>query len=369
MYSKIISWSNLLDAYHKASRGKRGKPDVAAFEHRLEINLNRIREELAEMRYRPGNYHSFYIHEPKKRLISAAPFHDRVVHHALCNIIEPLFESGFIYDSYANRQGKGTHRALDKCQQCARRYAYVLQCDIKQFFPAIDHRILMSVISGKISDMKVLWLIEQILAGGKGVLDNEYEMNYFPGDDLFATERPRGLPIGNLTSQFWANVYMTPFDNFVKRELGCRAYIRYVDDFLLFHNDKAVLHHWKKRIIRCLSKYRLVIHNGAHPRPVEEGIPFLGFRIFPQHRRLKRRKGIHYRRKLKRYLYAFRKGLFSEDQVIESVRGWTNHAGHGNTTGLRKAMFRDISRIIHEKASGPDTHELAGRIEKIMLKR
>ena len=134
LYAELCSWDNLLLAYRRASKGKRAGPNVAAFEHRLEDNLLDLQSELVARTYRPGPYASFYIHEPKRRLISAAPFRDRVVHHALCNLIEPVFERAFIADSYANRVGKGTHRALDRVQQLARRFPYVLQCDVRQFF-------------------------------------------------------------------------------------------------------------------------------------------------------------------------------------------------------------------------------------------
>jgi hypothetical protein len=132
----------------------------------------------------------------------------------------------------------------------------------------------------------VLWLVDRILENGVGVLDEVYEMHWFPGDDLFAANRPRGLPIGNLTSQFWANVYLNPFDQFVKRSLKCRRYLRYVDDFLLFADDKHTLNQWQKAIIDFLAEQRLTIHeNIAQPRPVSEGLPFLGFIVFPDHRR------------------------------------------------------------------------------------
>ena len=211
LYSQVWDWDNLLLAYRKASKGKRGKPPVASFECHLEDNLIQLQRQLRDRSYWPGQYVSFYIHEPKRRLISAAPFRDRVVHHALCNVVEPLFERSFIFDSYANRVGKGAHRALDRCQQFARRHRYVLQCDLRQFFPSIDHAILRDTLSRVITEEDVMWLVDRILASGVGVLNDEYEMVWFPDDDLFATNRPRGLPIGNLTSQFWANCYLNPF--------------------------------------------------------------------------------------------------------------------------------------------------------------
>lgn len=339
MYEELCSWDNLLLAYRRAAKGKRGHGNVAAFEYRLEDNLSLLAHELSTKTYRPGQYTSFHIHEPKRRLISAAPFRDRIVHHALCNLVEPTFERSFVTDSFANRVGKGTHRALNRVQALARGHQYVLQCDLRQFFPSIDHAILRATLATKIKDDDVMALVDAILRSGAGVLSEEYDMVYFPGDDLFAALRPRGLPIGNLTSQFWANCYLNSFDHFVKRELRCPGYVRYVDDFVLFADDKRVLWHWLDRIELRLATLRLTIHPGAHPRPVSEGIPFLGFIVFPEHRRLKRRKGIHYQRKLRGMIDAYHAGEISRDKIHASVRGWINHVRYGNTVGLRKALF------------------------------
>lgn len=345
MYTQLCSWDNLLLAYYRASAGKRGHANVAAFEHRLEDNLFALQNELIEQTYQPGGYDSFYIHEPKRRLISAAPFRDRVVHHALCNLIEPIFERSFIFDSYANRRGKGTHRALDRIQGFARQYKFVLQCDVRQYFPSVDHAILRATLARKIADPQVMWLIDHILASGVGVLSEAYDMVYFPDDDLFAVNRPRGLPIGNLTSQLWANVYLNPFDHFVKRELQCPAYARYVDDSALFADDKATLWNWKAAVNERLAHFRLTIHPGAQPRPVSEGIPFLGFVVFPDRRRLKRRKGIHFQRKLRALAAAYADHSVTLDEVTASVLGWINHVRYGNTIGLRKAVLGSVTLI------------------------
>ncbi|MCC7164542.1 MAG: RNA-dependent DNA polymerase [Anaerolineae bacterium] len=351
MYQDLCAWDNLLSAYHKASRGKRGHPNVAAFEYRLEDNLLQLQTELVGKTYAPGPYHSFYIHEPKRRLISAAPFRDRVVHHALCNLVEPLFERSFIPDSYANRKDKGTHRALDRAQQFSRRFRYVLQCDIKQYFPSIDHIILRDILARKLDDPAILGLIDLILASGRGVLAEEYTMVYFDGDDLFAANRPRGLPIGNLTSQFWANCYLNPFDHFVKRELGCRGYVRYVDDFLVYADDKQTLWKWRAAILRRLAQLRVTLHTGAAQiRPVREGISFLGFRVFPTHRRLKNRVGFAARRRLIRLVRAYRAQQVGFDRLDASVRGWVNHARYGDTMQLRRAVLRDA--LSQKKATG-----------------
>ena len=241
MDHQLFSFDNLLLAYRKASKGKRGSPNVASFEFKLEDNLLQLQRELIEKTYQPGKYHSFYIHDPKTRLISAAPFRDRVVHHALCNLIEPLFERSFIFDSYANRAGKGTHQALDRVTHYARRFRYVLTCDIRQFFPSIDHEILFNILDMSLrahfakqspvkwenlieeslplkrgllrrdprriigagehppcNDMDVLWLIQKILQSGIGVLSEEYEMVYFTQDDPSTPSAGQGLLQSNV---------------------------------------------------------------------------------------------------------------------------------------------------------------------------
>jgi len=223
LYPRICTWENLEQAYRRARKGKRGQIPASHFERKLEDNLVELQNDLLRQTYQPGAYHSFYIHEPKRRLISAAPFRDRVAHHALCRVIEPLFERHFIGDSYANRVGKGTHRALDRCQEFARHYPYALQLDIVQFFPSIDHALLRAALARVIADEQTLWLCDVILRSGAGVQPKEYCTIYYPGDDVFAAARPRGLPIGNLTSQFWANVYLDAFDHFVRREPICRG--------------------------------------------------------------------------------------------------------------------------------------------------
>jgi retron-type reverse transcriptase len=342
-FTQLTSWDNLLLAYRKASKGKRGHPNVAAFEYKLEDNLLQLQRELKAQTYQPGEYHSFYIHDPKKRLISAAPFRDRVVHHALCNLIEPVFERSFIFDSYANRIGKGTHKAIDRAQQFARRFRYVLTCDVRQFFPSIDHVILRNILARKIEDENILWLVDQILKSGADVLSGEYEITYFPNDDLFALLRPRGLPIGNLTSQFWANCHLNPFDHFVKRKLQCKGYLRYVDDFLLFSNERDELNAWRAQIIQELCRYRLTLHeNQCQPRPITEGIPFLGFSIYPDHRLLKHRKGMAFQRKLALLVQNYRTAKITFPQLDASIKGWVNHVRFANTWGLRRSILISI---------------------------
>lgn len=343
LYPQICAFDRLYFAWRKARKNKRYTPSAATFEHNLDVELLSLHRALTDETYRPGDYVHFAVHEPKRRLISAAPFRDRVVHHALVSTIEPIYERKFIFDSYANRVGRGTHKALDRCTFFMRRFRYVLPCDVQQFFPSIDHIILKSILARTIGCAPTLRLCDKIIDSGIGVLTNEYDMHYFPGDDLFAANRPRGLPIGNQTSQFWANVYLNDLDQFVKHRLRCTGYVRYVDDFLLFADDKAVLNQWQREIILFLQSLRLTLHeNRAQTRPVERGIPFLGFTVYPDHRRLKRSKGITYRRLLKTLWSRFQAGEITREQGRASVVAWLGHIRHGDTWGLRRRMFKEV---------------------------
>ena len=340
LYASLCTFENLYLAYRRARRGKRGRPDVAAFEFNLELELPRLQAELISQRYRPGPYRHFTLYERKPRRISAAPFRDRVVHHALCNVIEPIWEARFIFDSYACRLGKGTHRALDRCTSFSRRYPYVLQGDIVQFFPSVDHAVLYRLLARHIACVPTMRLIERIIESGAGIHQDEYRMVWYPGDDLFAVHRPRGLPIGNQTSQFWANVYLHELDVFVKQTLCCPAYVRYCDDFLLFADDKPTLHRWRRALEEFLVSLRLCLHREKTTvGPVTCGIPFLGFQVFPDHRRLRRDNGVYFERRLQRMLGCYTAGQLERDRLDASVRGWIAHVAHGDTWRLRSSIF------------------------------
>ncbi len=355
MFEQVTAWDNLLRAHRNAARGKRGKRAVADFEFRMADRLIDIQSALVSGRWTPGTYVHFQIHAPKARRISAAPFADRVVHHALCNIIEPIFERLFIADSYANRVGKGTHRAIDRVQQLARRHRYALRLDVVKHFPSIDHSILLEVLQPHIPDPRILDLAGRIIASGDRVLEQEYEMVWFPGDNLLAACRPRGLPIGNLTSQFWSNCYMNPLDQFIVRELRCRAYVRYVDDMTLFADSKQALWEWKSAIVQRLQRLRLTIHTeSAKVEPVTAGIPWLGFVVYPTHRRLKARKAVYATRRLGERFAEWQSGHISFAEFDASVQGWINHVRYADTWGLREHV---LSRF----GWGPGNVPIAGR--------
>ena len=343
LYPQVYDFANLYLAYRQARKGKRDRAAVAGYEFELERNLLSLQDELQGHTYEPGEYTNFYIHEPKRRLVSAAPFRDRVVHHALCQVIEPIWEARFIATSYACRVGKGTHQAIEQCHAWVRRYRYTFQGDIVKYFPSVDHQMLRDLLAHHIADRAALWLIDQLLASGSGIQAEEHPPIYFPGDDLFAALRPRGLPIGNLTSQFWANVYLHELDMFVKHKLRCPAYLRYMDDFVLFADDKDTLHAWRDAIDTFLAvRLRLELHpKKSLVFPVQIGLEFCGFRIYPTHRRLRKAAVRRFVGRFRRQREAYRRGELSLDEITGSVRCWIAHAAHGDTWRLRRRLFAD----------------------------
>jgi len=356
LYAQIGTFENLSRAFYQARRGKPKTPEMCAFEFNLEENLFALQAELETQTYQPSGYRHFYIYEPKKRLVSAAPFRDRVAQHALCNIIEPIFEKRFIEDSYACRVGKGTHRALARAQEFLRKHEYVFHGDILKFFASVDHPILLGMLERRLQDAQVMTLIRKILASGDGVLADEYPMQWFPGDDLLSPlARARGLPIGNLTSQFWANLYLHELDLFVKHTLRCHAYVRYMDDFLLFSHDKAELHHWRGEVARFLQTVRLSLH----PRkqriyPVCTGVDFVGFVSFPHRVKIRRDSVRRLTQRLREFQRQFSAGEITLTQIEQSLQSWVAHSRYADSFQLRRQI---ISRYVWR----PPTSETLAR--------
>lgn len=340
LYERVTSFSNLLQAARRAARGKRFRPNVAAFSLNVEEELHSLQQELVSRRYRPGSYRTFIIRDKKPRFISAAPFRDRVVHHALCNIIEPIFDRGFLFDSYACRKGKGTHAAVERASTFARRYRYVLKCDLEKYFPSIDHEILFTQMTRRLHDPDVLWLVRTIVDGSN---PQPAMVRHYPGDDLFTPfERRRGIPIGNQTSQFFANVYLDRLDHYVKETLRTPGYVRYVDDFLLFDHDKHRLHDHRAAIEDLLMRVRLRLHpRKCFVAPVTSGFTFLGYRIFPALRRLDADHVRRFKRRLRRYHQAVAEGCMSDAQRRDCIRSWIAHARYADTAHVRSRILGD----------------------------
>lgn len=341
VWQQLVSFENLLLAFTKARRGKRRRNSVALFECNLEKELLQLQHELISGTYCPGDYRQFTIYERKPRLISAAPFRDRVVHHAIMNVIEPTIDRRFIDDSYACRKGKGTHAAVARYQDYAHHYRYALKMDIARYFPSIDHLLLKQKLRRYLKDPKLLLLLDSIIDSNPCA---STPFVYFLGDDLLThLERPVGIPIGNLTSQFFANVYLDDFDHYVKEELKVKAYLRYVDDMVLLSNDKAQLAEWRESCRNRLASERLTLHpHKAHISPVKLGVDLLGYRVFPDHRRLRNDNGHRFIRKLRHFAHAYAQGRLAWKDLNPSVQSWIGHALQADTLGLRKRIFSTI---------------------------
>lgn len=349
LFNRIANFTALRVAARIAVLGKRKKPGAAAFMVNLERELLRLECDLSDGSYRPGRYVEIEVWDPKHRLVSAAPFRDRVVHHALCAIIEPIFEAGFIDNTFANRTGKGTHRAIEVYERYRNRYAHVLRCDIYRYFPSIDHAILKAEFRRRIGCERTLWLMDRIVDGSNAQEPIEL---HFLGDDLFEPyRRRRGLPIGNLTSQFSANLYLDRFDHFVTEVLQA-PYVRYVDDFALFHDDPAVLANWRARIEQYLEGRRLKLH----PRktmilPTATPVEFLGYELAPTncavgrrthiigYRRLPEANVARFRNRLRGMRDKWRVGTIKIGDARARIRAWIAHAKQADTWRLRHAML------------------------------
>lgn len=303
-----------------------------------ERELWRLHHELAAGTYRPGPYRSFRIFDPKERLISAAPFRDRVVHHALCAVVAPIWERSFIHDNYANRTGKGAHAAIHRAQGFLRQHPYVLKADIRKYFHSIDHQVLKAILRRRIACPLTLALLDAIIDNSN---PQDPVWDLFPGDDLFTlAERRRGIPIGNLTSQWFANLYLDGFDHFVKEQLHARAYVRYVDDFVVFGHDRAWLHQVRHGMEQYLAGLRLVLHpHKTYVRATRHGLTFLGQQVFHDHRLL---RGENVRRMWRRTLRrtrAWRKGSLDSYTFEQGLNAWAGHARQADTHRLRGRLF------------------------------
>ena len=284
VFAQVASFPALLAAAQRAARGKRERPDAAAFFFHLETHLIGLSDALHAGTWRPGGYRKVVVHQPKTRHISIAPFADRVVHHALHGVLGPLAQRSFIADSFASIPGRGQHRAVARYEQFRDAHPWVLRCDIHRFFPSIDHAVAKADARRFVACPRTLAVLDAVIDGSN---PQEPVYGYYPGDDLFTPHlRRRGLPLGNLTSQWLGNVVMNPLDHWVKEVLRVPGYLRYLDDFALFCHSQAQAHALAHQVQGFLDQRRLRLH----PRKTEVlrcAAPsvFLGFELWPGGRR------------------------------------------------------------------------------------
>ena len=341
LYEKICSLKNLTLALRKARKGKTKEEYVIRFEENTEENLLSLQKELIEQTYKPHSLRSFIIRDPKTRKIHSSIFKDRIVHHAIVNILEPIFEKIFIYDSYASRKDKGTHKAIERFKGFMRKVSgngrlvkdalnnnmtegYTLKADIRHYFDEIDHEILIKIIKKKIDDEDIIWLIRQIL--------NNFNSGI----------AGKGMPLGNLTSQFFANVYLNELDYFVKHELNARYYIRYVDDFVILHISKKRLEYFKKRIgVFLKDELNIELHpDKTKTIALRNGIEFLGYRIFYYYTLLNK-KNI---KLITKKIYAFKENQITKEDFDNSLIGWEGYAKWANSYNLKNDLLDGMDK-------------------------
>ncbi len=342
LYEKLYSTDNLNSAFRKARKGKSKKDYVIKFESDLERNIGLLQRDLKLKKYVPTELRKFVIRDPKTRTIHAAVFGDRIVHHAIVNILKPIYEKRFIYDSFASRKTKGSHAAIRRFESFVRKVSsngrvirnafnnnsirgYVLKADIKHYFATIDHEVLLNILKKKIIDEDFMRLIKKVL------------------DNFKTTRYGKGLPLGNYTSQFFANVYLNHLDHFVKHKLRARYYIRYVDDFVILHKNRKKLLEYMDEIEKYIKFLKLELHTDkSEIHALRNGITFLGYRIFYNHRLLRRRNIRYFKRSLSKKLGLYRSGLINKDKLDSFLYGWQGYSKFANTHNLNKEIYKVV---------------------------
>lgn len=332
LFPEIYSFESLHSAYLRARRGKRNRAEVQRFELDLEGNLIQLQNELIWATYQTGKYRQFIVREPKERIVAALPFRDRVVQHALVDVIDPIWERRFIAESYACRVGRGTHKGADRAQAMLRKVkrehgaVFVLKADISKFFYSIDHGILKTLVRRRIACKRTLWLIDAII------------------DSTVRDGIHVGIPIGNLTSQLFANVYLHELDEFVKHALREKLCVRYMDDFIIVHHDKAHLQQVRAQIEKFLwDRLRLKTNAKTQVFPVGvfhgRALDFLGYRIWTTHRKLRKSSIQRITQTMKKLQRLYADGRVTLGRVRQSLVSWLGHARHAETRGLQAKLL------------------------------
>ena len=299
LFEKIVDMDNLRQAYYNARRGKSWQRAVIKFNEDIESNLISIRNSLVDKTFTTSSYKTKFIHEPKKREIYILPFTpDRIVQHAIMNVIEPIWEGLFVYDSYACRVGKGIHAGSRRAMEFIRRNSYCMQCDIAKFYPSIDHEILFNIIKKKIKCSETLDLLYDIISS-------------IPGE--------KNIPIGNYTSQWFGNLYMNELDQYLKRECGAKCYIRYCDDFVIFSNSKVELNSLAGEIVDFLTNKLKLSLKKCSIFPVSQGLDFLGYRHFKDYILLRKSTAKRVVKRLRKLPNELDKGNITKDQLRSSL--------------------------------------------------
>lgn len=317
LLSAIADPDNLRLAFWKARKGKTYSWQVVAYQKDLDENLLILRNEILGGAVKVGDYTYFKVYDPKERQICASAFREQVLHHALMNICHEYFERQQIADSYASRKGKGTYAAIDRAKTHTRRYAFFLKLDVRKFFESIEHTVLKKQLHGLFKDPSVLSIFDTII-------------------DSYAAHPNRGVPIGNLTSQYFANHYLCSLDHFIKEDLGIKAYVRYMDDMILWHDDKTVLLKSYQKIKEYVQSELLCDLKPELLNYTSIGLPFLGYIIFPHFMKLTQRSKQRFIKKMRYLDDHYHLGVWSEATCQRRVLPLLAFIQHADTKGFRK---------------------------------
>lgn len=338
IYSQITTLENILQCFEEFKIGKKRKIDVLEFERNLEDNLFEIRKLLISKTYKPSKYTGFYIADPKVRNIHKAEVLDRVIHHIISNELQKIYEPVFYPHSYSSRKNKGIHKAVLALHSMAlkesknnTRICWILKCDIKKFYESVDHKILLNILSRKTKDKDFLLLLQKII-------------------DSFSP----GIPIGNLTSQYFSNIYLNELDQFIKHKLRVKYYIRYADDFVILSCNKCYLEDLIAPIKQFLtSELDLELHpNKTIFRKFGAGIDFLGYIIFPKFKLPRTKTKRRLIRKIKKKIKDYKNGRITFEKLNQTIQSYLGYLKHANTYKFRKEL-KDF--IIQElKKQGPE---------------
>lgn len=341
LFDAIISEENLFSAWDAFESDKRNKSDVRKFAWRLEEHIFKLHRELRDKTYQHGPYEGFYIRDPKQRHIHKASVRDRILHHAIFSVVNPVFEETFIPTSFSCRIGYGTHKGVDalermtrKISESGRKPCFILKCDVKKFFDSIDHAILLSVIGKRIKDEDTIWLLKSVI-GSYGPTGQERERESKPR---------KGIPIGNLTSQIFANIYMNELDQFVKHSLKVKYYLRYTDDFAIVAESREYLEHLLPRISEFLEqKLALTLHpKKVIIRPLYQGVDFLGYVVFPKHRLLRSKTKQRIFKKMRKRVEEYKRGKISKTVLEQSLQSYLGVFSHANTYELKEKFLNEF---------------------------
>ncbi len=338
IYDKVITPENIFLGWKEFRQGKKKKKDIQEFERYLENNLFNLYASLCNKTYKPGSYTMFRINDPKARVIHKAPVIDRIVHHIASRALERIFDRTFIAHSYSCRQEKGTHKGVIALRKMAlkvsknnTRMCWALKCDVRKFFASINHQVLSGLLKKKIKDEEFLWLLQKIIES-------------FRSELTLDDSNPRGIPIGNLTSQYFANIYLDSFDQFIKQKLRVKYYIRYADDFVILSQDR----HYLENLLEPIKSFlKNTLDLEIHPKKIffrkfTSGIDFLGYVIFPNHTLARTKTKRRLKRRIKEAVINYRAGKISKDKLTQIINSYLGYLGHANTYQFTQELKNTI---------------------------